>query len=105
MGWFAVSVGGALAVLGLLGIVAGVSFPGLGSRVEPRLDGLGYLLIAGCLLVNGGRDATDSDSTALGTAGSLLGVAGIIVLIAARRRANGVAARKARLLRRPPPGT
>ncbi|MGQ0632395.1 MAG: hypothetical protein ACT4P1_15350 [Sporichthyaceae bacterium] len=103
MGWFAVAVGVGAAVLGLLGIVAGVSVPGLGSRVEPRLDGLGYLLLGSCLIVNGGSDAADSDNAALGGVGFLLGVGGIAVLIAARRRANGVAARKARVIRQPPP--
>ncbi len=98
LAWVAITVGAVLAVLGLVGVVGGVVTPGLGARVEPRLDGLGHLLLAGCLLVNGSRDAADSESVAIGLLGSALGVAGIVVLILTRRRANAAVARNSRTL-------
>jgi len=91
-------VGAVLAVMGLVGLLGGVVTPGLGARVEPRLDGLGHLLLAGCLLVNGGRDAADSESLAIGLVGSALGVAGIVVLILTRRRATEAVARRSRTI-------
>lgn len=100
LAWLAISVGAVLALMGLVGALAGVVTPGLGARVEPRLDGLGHLLLAGCLLVNGGRDAADSESMAVGSTGSALGVAGIVVLILTRRRASAAIARGARTLHR-----
>lgn len=100
MAWFAIAVGAILALIGLVGAAGGVPTPGFGARVEPRLDGLGHLLMAGCLLVNGGRDAADSESVAIGSIGSALGVAGIIVLILTHRRKSSAVARKARTLHR-----
>ncbi|GAA0603312.1 hypothetical protein GCM10009547_01110 [Sporichthya brevicatena] len=98
LAWVAITVGAILALLGLIGALAGVPTPGVGARVEPRLDGLGHLLLAGCLLVNGGRDAADSESVAIGLVGSALGVAGIVVLILTRRRAPAAIARSSRTL-------
>lgn len=96
LAWIAITVGAVLAVMGLIGVVGGVVTPGLGARVEPRLDGLGHLLLAGCLLVNGSRDAADSESVGIGLVGSALGVAGIVVLILTRRRAHSAVARNSR---------
>ncbi len=98
LAWVAITVGAIIALIGLVGVLAGVPTPGLGARVEPRLDGLGHLLLAGCLLVNGGRDAADSESVGIGLVGSALGVAGIVVLILTRRRANQAVARNSRTL-------
>lgn len=98
LAWVAITVGAILAVMGLVGVVGGVPTPGFGARVEPRLDGLGHLLLAGCLLVNGSRDAADSESVAVGLLGSALGIAGIVVLILTRRRANAAVARNSRTL-------
>ena len=98
LAWMAITVGAVLALMGLIGVVGGVVTPGLGARVEPRLDGLGHLLLAGCLLVNGSRDAADSESVGVGLVGSALGIAGIVVLILTRRRANEAVARKSRTL-------
>ncbi len=98
LAWAAIVVGAAFALLGLVGAVGGVVTPGFGARIEPRLDGLGHLLVAGCLLVNGSRDAADSESVGLGLVGSALGVAGIVVLILTRRRATQAIARKSRTL-------
>ena len=98
LAWVAITVGAVLAVMGLVGLLGGVVTPGLGARVEPRLDGLGHLLLAGCLLVNGGRDAADSESLAIGLVGSALGVAGIVVLILTRRRATEAVARRSRTI-------
>lgn len=98
LAWAAITVGALLALIGLVGLIGGVVTPGLGARVEPRLDGLGHLLLAGCLLVNGSRDAADSESVSVGLVGSALGVAGIVVLILTRRRANEAVARKSRTL-------
>lgn len=97
LAWAAVTVGAVLAVLGLAGLAGGFVLPGLGGRVEPRLDGLGHLLLAGCLLINGGRDAADAENLALGWVGTVLGVAGIVVLIVSRHRATrtGAAGRDA----------
>lgn len=107
LAWLAISVGAVLALMGLAGALGGVVTPGLGARVEPRLDGLGHLLLAGCLLVNGGRDAADSESLAVGSIGSALGVAGLVVLILCRRRATAAIARGSRTLHptadQPPP--
>ena len=92
----AIGVGVFLALVGLSGLLGGVSVPGLGARVEPRLDGVGHLLLAGCLLINGSRDASDSDSTATGWIGVACGLAGVVVLIVTHRRAPAAAARKSR---------
>lgn len=98
LAWAAITVGAVFALIGLVGVVGGVATPGFGARVEPRLDGLGHLLVAGCLLVNGSRDAADSESTAVGLVGSALGLAGLVVLVLTRRRANAAVARKSRTL-------
>jgi hypothetical protein len=98
LAWAAIVVGAFLALMGLAGIVGGVVIPGLGARVEPRLDGLGHLLLALCLLINGGSDAADSDNVALGSLGSACGLAGIIVLVLTRRRAPAAIARKSRTI-------
>ena len=95
LAWTAIAVGAVFALIGLTG-AAGVAAPGLGARVEPRLDGLGHLLLAACLIVVGSRDATDSDSTGVGLAGSLLGLAGLVVLVLTHRRAGAAVARKSR---------
>lgn len=98
LAWAAITVGTVFALIGLIGAIAGVVTPGFGARVEPRLDGLGHLLLAGCLIVNGSRDAADSESVGVGLVGSALGVAGIVVLILTHRRAKEAVARKSRTL-------
>lgn len=97
LAWAAITVGALFALTGVIG-VAGVAAPGFGARVEPRLDGVGHLLLAACLIVVGSRDASDSDSTGAGLAGLLLGLAGVVVLIGTHRRANAAVARKSRTL-------
>ncbi|HUR75864.1 MAG TPA: hypothetical protein VMZ00_16400 [Sporichthya sp.] len=98
LAWAAITVGAVLALLGLAGLLGGVGSPGLGARVEPRLDGLGHLLVAAGLIVIGTRDLADSESTGLGLVGSAIGVAGIVVLILTHRRAPAAVARKSRTL-------
>jgi hypothetical protein len=92
----AIGAGILLALLGLAGVLAGVAVPGLGARAEPRLDGLGHLLLGACLLINGGRDAADSDGAGLGWLGVASGVAGVAVLVVTHRRAPDAIARKSR---------
>lgn len=96
LAWVAIVVGGLIVLIGLTGMVGGVVTPGFGARVEPRLDGLGHFLLGLCLVINGSSDAADSENVALGTVGMSCAIAGIVVLILTRRRANAAVARGSR---------
>jgi hypothetical protein len=96
LAWAAITVGGVFALAGLAGLLGGVAAPGFGARVEPRLDGVGHLLLAACLLVTGSRDAADSESLGAGLLGCGLGLAGIVLLILTHRRASAAVARRSR---------
>src|SRR3954453_9374597 len=98
LAWVAIGAGIFLALVGLAGVLGGVGVPGLGARAEPRLDGAGHLLLALCLLINGGSDAAGSDNVGVGSLGIACGLAGVLALIVTHRRAPAAIARKSRTL-------
>lgn len=87
MDWVAVSVGSAVVVLGLIGIIGNVRVRGLGAGLEPRRDGLGHLLLGAALTVNAGLQLADSENSLLLASGFVAFVAGVAVLVQGRVRA------------------